>query len=241
VLCCRRGALALVVVAGGLAFAATGAPGQSPPPACAAGVVAHPVLGAHGYPEGESGDARLFATHPITLTAGFPSDGPPTNADVVIAIPPGFVRSSDELSAGGAIAPQFSGELVSTVVLGDQPGALPLTATWTQSDGTDQGVCAGSATTSASTRAARAARACASLGAASATADSSAARSPGSPGAELGDQARRSAPTLTVGVPRSLDRSSDAPPSIHVARYPYSRNVAVRERSCSVGVGGHPL
>jgi hypothetical protein len=151
VLCCSRGALAAVVVAGGLAFAAPGAPGQSPPPACAAGVVAHPVLGARGYPEGEDGDARLFATHPVTLAAGFPSDGPSTNADVAIAIPPGFVRSSDELFTNGAIATPFSGEVVSTVVLGDQPGALPLNATWTQSDGTDRGVCAGSASASFTT------------------------------------------------------------------------------------------
>jgi hypothetical protein len=109
------------------------------------------MLSARGYPEGEDGDARLFATHPITLTAGFPSDGPSTNADVVIAIPPGFVRSSDELSVNGAVATQFSGEQVSTVVLGDQPGALPLNVTWTQSDGTDQGVCAGSASASFTT------------------------------------------------------------------------------------------
>jgi hypothetical protein len=113
--------------------------------------MAHPVLGARGYPEGEDGDTRLFATHPITLAAGFPSDGPSTNADVAIAIPPGFVPSSDELSTNGAIATPFSGEIVNSVVLGDQPGALPLNATWTQSDGTDQGVCAGSASASFTT------------------------------------------------------------------------------------------
>jgi hypothetical protein len=151
VLCCSRGALAAVVVAGGLAFAAPGAPGQSPPPACAAGVVAHPVLGARGYPEGEDGDTRLFATHPVTLAAGFPSDGPSTNADVAIAIPPGFVHGSDDLFTNGAIATPFSGEIVSTVVLADQPGALPLNATWTQSDGTDRGVCAGAASASFTT------------------------------------------------------------------------------------------
>jgi hypothetical protein len=149
--CCRRGALASVVVTGGLAFAASGAPGQSLPPACAPGVMAHPVLGARGYPEGEDGDTRLFATHPVTLAAGFHSDGPSTNADVAIAIPPGFVASSDELSTNGAIATPFSGEIVSSVVLGDQPGPLPLDATWTQSDGTDQGVCAGSASASFTT------------------------------------------------------------------------------------------
>lgn len=97
---------------------ATGAPGQSPPPACAAGVAAHPVLGARGYPEGEQGDTRLFATHPITLAAGFPSDGPSTNADAAIAIPPGFVRGSDELFTNGAVPTSFSGEVVGTVVLG---------------------------------------------------------------------------------------------------------------------------
>jgi hypothetical protein len=113
--------------------------------------MAHPVLGARGYPEGEDGDTRLFATHPITLAAGFPSDGPSTNGDVAIAIPPGFVGASDELSTNGAIATPFSGEIVSTVVLGEQPGALPLNATWTQSDGTDQGVCTGSASASFTT------------------------------------------------------------------------------------------
>jgi hypothetical protein len=146
-----RGALAAAVVLACSAFAAPGAPGQSPPPACAAGVVAHPVLGAAGYPEGEQGDARLFATHPVTLAAGFPSDGPPTNADAAIAIPPGFVSAPDELSTNGAIPSPFSGEIVSAVVLGDQPGALPLNVTWTQSDGTAQGVCAGSASASFTT------------------------------------------------------------------------------------------
>ena len=70
---------------------------------------------------------------------------------MAIAIPPGFVRRSDELSANGAVGTQFSGEVVSTVVLGEQPGALPLTVTWTQSDGTAQGVCAGSASASFTT------------------------------------------------------------------------------------------
>jgi hypothetical protein len=116
--------------------------------------VAHPVLGARGYPEGEDGDARLFATHPLTLAAGFPSDGPATNADVVIAVPPGYVRGSDELGTNGAIPTPFSGEIVGIVVVGEHPGALPLNATWTQSDGTAQGVCAGSASASFTTLAA---------------------------------------------------------------------------------------
>jgi hypothetical protein len=110
--------------------------------------MAHPVLGARGFPEGEDGDTRLFATHPVTLAAGFPSTGPATNADVVIATPPGFVRVSDDLGTNGAIPTPFDGEIVGAVVQGEQPGPLPLHATWTQSDGTSQGVCAGSASAS---------------------------------------------------------------------------------------------
>jgi hypothetical protein len=129
-----------------LGAGASGAPGQSTPPPCSAAVVAHPVVGAVDYLA--EGDSRLFATHPITIGIGFADDGPGIDpGSEVFTLPPGATRVSDDLGANGAIPDQGIGESASVVEVFAQPGSLPVTVSWVQSDGTQQGQC--SASTSA--------------------------------------------------------------------------------------------
>jgi hypothetical protein len=56
-----------------LGLASSPAGGQGEPP-CSTDVSAQPVFGSGDYPDRVGG--RLFATHAVTIGAGFPSGGP---------------------------------------------------------------------------------------------------------------------------------------------------------------------
>jgi hypothetical protein len=130
-----------------LLVGASAAPGQGTPPPCPAGVVAHAVVGAADWLTDESG-GRLYATHPITFGIGFPDDGPGIEPGSEVFTPPaGAVRASDDLGANGAIPDQGIGESASVVDVLAQPGPVPVSVSWVQSDGSQQGEC--SAATSA--------------------------------------------------------------------------------------------
>jgi hypothetical protein len=125
--------------------AASTAPGQATPPPCAAGVAAHPALGAADL-LADGGDTRLFATHPITVAVGFAVDGPEIEpGSEAFALPPGATRVSDELAANGAIPDEGIGESAAVVEVLPQAGPFPVTVSWVQADGTDHGQCAAGA------------------------------------------------------------------------------------------------
>jgi hypothetical protein len=133
-------AAALLLVA---FVAASAAPGQSTPPPCSAGAVARPVVGAADYLAAE-GDTRLFSTHPITIGIGFADDGPGIEpGSEAFALPPGATRVSDDLASNGAVPSQGIGESATVVEVLEQTGPLPVTVSWVQSDGTQQGRCSG--------------------------------------------------------------------------------------------------
>jgi hypothetical protein len=95
------------------------------------------------------GDARLFATHPVTIGIGFPDDGPGIEyASEQFSVPPGAVRASDDLASNAGVPSQGIGESAFVVEVIDAPGPLPVGVSWVQSDGTAHGRC--SATTSTS-------------------------------------------------------------------------------------------
>jgi hypothetical protein len=124
-----------------LGLATSTAPGQGEPP-CAPGVAAQPVFGSGDYPDAVG--AALFATHAVTIGAGFPSSGPaPTVTGFSVA--PGLTPVSDEL--GTRPFTSFDGDVEAIIVTGDQPGSYPATVTWTQYDPATDRSCAGSAST----------------------------------------------------------------------------------------------
>ena len=123
-----------------LALAASPAPGQSEPP-CPPADAAQPVFASSDYP---SGGHRLFATHPVTIGAAFPSGGP--SASVTAFGAPGLTPASDAFFTQPFAS--FDGDVESITVEGDQPGSYPATVAWTQYDPASDRSCSGSAGTS---------------------------------------------------------------------------------------------
>ncbi len=133
----RLGPLAAAALVLGIASSPAG--GQGEPP-CPPDVLAQPVFGSADYP---SGGHHLFATHPVTIGAGFPAAGP--TATVTGFSAAGLTPVTDEFSEQPFGS--FDGDVTSITVRGDQPGSYPATVTWTQNDAAEN-TCAGSASTS---------------------------------------------------------------------------------------------
>ena len=122
----------------GLSVAAAGW-GAAPPPPCPAGVVAVPTFVSSD--QDESGSSRLVATHTISV---FPDFGETTVDD-------GSVRWVVPATANVIGSQRLVDSLLNfgpggLVFVSDVAGATPLTATWTQDDGSG-GQCMGSAST----------------------------------------------------------------------------------------------
>jgi hypothetical protein len=90
-----RNSLPLLVLAAALALGlpASSAGGQGEPP-CSPDVAAKPVVESANPPDRVGG--RLFATHAVTIGAGFPSAGP-TATVTGFSVAPGLTQLSDEL------------------------------------------------------------------------------------------------------------------------------------------------
>jgi hypothetical protein len=133
--------LAALAAALALGLAASPAGGQGEPP-CSPDIAAQPVFGVGDYPD-RVGDP-LFATHAVTIGAGFPSSGP-TATVTGFSAGQGLTPVSDEL--GTQPLPSFDGDVQALTVTGDQPGSYPATVTWTQFDPAADANCSGSAST----------------------------------------------------------------------------------------------
>jgi hypothetical protein len=139
----RAQRLVPLVAALALGLSSSSAPGQDEPP-CSPGVAAQPVFGSADYPDGVRPDHRLFATHPVTIGAGFPSGGPSATL-TGFSVAPGLTALPDELSVQPFAS--FDGDVQSITVAGEQPGSYPTTVTWTQYDPGSGRSCSGSAST----------------------------------------------------------------------------------------------
>ncbi len=121
----------------GLAAASPGR-GQVTPSPCSAGVAAQPTFSASDRDELSSSiSSRLIATHTIEVATDFGST----------LVDDGTVRFS--VPAGTTVIPSQGGRepwAGGLIFFSDRSGPVPLTATWTQDDGSG-GKCAGSAST----------------------------------------------------------------------------------------------
>ena len=135
-----------IAAAAAATVAAQPAGAQDPaPPPCAAGVMVTPTFGVADNPESESGDSRVYATHPITIAAGFSLEAQAYTSEVIWTLPAGLTRVSDDLAVQAL--PNSTPDQASMVGIAAAAGAYPVTVTWTQTDGTSRGRCTGSATT----------------------------------------------------------------------------------------------
>jgi hypothetical protein len=100
------------------------------------------VFASAGYPDRAGGP--LFATHAVTIGAGFPSGGPAASV-TGFSVAPGLTPVVDDL----ATQPfgSFDGDVEAITVTGDRPGSYPATVTWTQYDPATDSSCSASAST----------------------------------------------------------------------------------------------
>ena len=115
-------------------------------PPCPAGVMVTPTFGVADNPESESGSTRLYASHPITIAAGFTLEAQADSFAAVWTLPAGLTRASDDLAVSAL--PDSTPDQASMVGIAAAAGSYTVTITWTQTDGTRNGRCTGSASTS---------------------------------------------------------------------------------------------
>ncbi len=115
--------------------AASQSRGQVPPPPCSTAVAGQPTFSASDLDEHKS--SRLIATHTIQLTADL-SETVVDDGSVRFSMPPSatVIRPHGDVNAGPWGLVFFS----------EKSGPVPVTATWTQDDGSG-GTCASSAST----------------------------------------------------------------------------------------------
>jgi hypothetical protein len=129
----RSRILIAAIVAFGLG-AVSDSRGQVPSPQCSAAVAGQPSFSASDLDELHS--SRLIATHTLELTADF-GDTLADNVQFSMPASVTVIRPHGDFNAGSSGVIFFS----------DQSGAVPVTLTWTQDDGSG-GTCAGNASTS---------------------------------------------------------------------------------------------
>ena len=115
--------------------AASQSRGQAPPPPCSSAVAGQPTFSASDLDELLS--SRLIATHTIQVTTDF-GETLVDDGSVRFSVPPSatVIRPHGDVNAG-------QGGLI---FYSERSGPVPVTATWTQDDGSG-GTCAGSAST----------------------------------------------------------------------------------------------
>jgi hypothetical protein len=135
-----------IIAAAAAALAAQPAAAQDPaPPPCPAGVMVTPTFGVADNPESESSDTRDYATHPLTIAAGFQLEAQAYTSEATWTLPAGLTRVSDALAVQAL--PSSTPDQASMVATAAAAGAYPVTLTWTQTDGTRNGRCTGTAST----------------------------------------------------------------------------------------------
>ena len=138
----RTRRLAPLAAALALGLAASPAGGQGEPP-CSPAVAAQPVFGSGDYPDRVGGP--LFATHAVTIGAGFPSGGP-TATVTGFSVAPGLTRALRRAGHAAVHAPSTA-TCRRSPSTGERPGSYPATVTWTQYDPAADSTCSGSAST----------------------------------------------------------------------------------------------
>ena len=130
----RARVLVGALLAVGVSPAAQGL-GQASPPTCAAGVVAQPTFPASDLDR--FGGSGLVATHTIQVATDFGST-PVDDGSIRFSLPAGAtaIPPHGDVGAGPGVL----------LLTARASGSLPVTATWTQDDGSG-GKCAGSAST----------------------------------------------------------------------------------------------
>jgi hypothetical protein len=119
-----RRSLAAALLTGTLVMAAH-AGGQSPPPPCAPRVADQPTIDVVDLDEAKS--STLVATHSLQVSADFfAPTAAPDESSVAVSVAGATGRSPLTFSS-------------------DAPGALPVTVSWTQDDGSGRGTCSASA------------------------------------------------------------------------------------------------
>lgn len=135
-----------IAAAAAATLAAQPAAAQDPtPPPCQPGVMVTPTFGVADNPESESSDTRDYATHPLTIAAGFQLEAQAYTSGATWTLPAGLTRVSDGLAVQAL--PSSTPDQASMVATAAAAGAYPVTLTWTQTDGTRDGRCTGSAST----------------------------------------------------------------------------------------------
>jgi hypothetical protein len=119
---------------------AAGAQDQSPP-ACPPAVMASPALSVIDEPESGGPDAHDYASHPLMISAAFPLAAEADTFSAVWTLPPAFTVLPPAPFRG------LRDDTDSATVEGipQTGGSYPVTITWTQTDGTRNGRCSGSA------------------------------------------------------------------------------------------------
>ena len=114
---------------------ATQAGGQGQPPPCSPSVNDQPSLNA--IDEDEAASSTLVATHTIRADTDFGSPPPFLHEDdsTIVMSPPAGATTFAHESGNGRLT-----------FFSPASGAVPISITWTQSDGTSTGMCRGSAT-----------------------------------------------------------------------------------------------
>jgi hypothetical protein len=141
-----RSATAAVVLAVVIGLPQVAAAQDAAPPPCPAGVMVTPTFGVADNPESESGSTRLYASHPITIAAGFTLEAQADSFAAVWTLPAGLTRASDDLAVSAL--PDSTPDQASMVGIAAAAGSYTVTIAWTQTDGTRNGRCTGSASTS---------------------------------------------------------------------------------------------
>jgi hypothetical protein len=121
---------------------AAGAQDQSPPP-CPPALLASPAFSVVDEPESGGTDTRDYASHPMVISAAFPLDAQADTFNAVWTLPPTFTVLPPAPVRG------LRADTDSATVEGipQTAGSYPVTVTWTQTDGTHNGRCSGSAST----------------------------------------------------------------------------------------------
>src|SRR5436190_16793163 len=126
-----------------LAVAATaGGQDQTVAP-CQPGVMAAPAFTVVDEPEAGGADTHDYASHPMTIAAAFPLAAEVDTFGAVWTLPPPFTV----LPPAPARSQRDDTDSATVEGIPQAAGAYPVTVAWTQTDGTRNGHCSGSAST----------------------------------------------------------------------------------------------
>jgi hypothetical protein len=139
----RRAALWTAAAAlAALAPAAARAQDQAPP--CPAALLATPAFNVVDEPEAGGTDPHAYASHPLMISAAFPLEAQADTSAAIWTLPPAFAV----LPPAPVRSLRADTDAATVEGIAQAAGPYPVTVTWTQTDGTHNGRCTGSANSS---------------------------------------------------------------------------------------------